>query len=185
LILYRCFPWDRDVGPAARGGALWFPRIAQGYGRHDNPLLYGCLYVTERAVSAVVEQLARFTGTSLNARDLRHAGRPLALASLDLASDSQLVDLDEPSTLAAEALRPSLVATYDRGRTQADAAALFERHAGAAGIRWWSTFESQWPNVTLFDRAQPRLAVAAVAPLTPEADLVGEAAEFLGLAIQW
>jgi hypothetical protein len=183
LILYRCFPWDRDVDPAARGGALWFPRIAQGHGRHDNPLHYGCLYVTERAVSAVVEQLARFTGTSLEAADLRHGGRPLALASLDLAADAELVDLDEPTTLAAEALRPSLVATHDRGRTQADAAALFERHAGAAGIRWWSTFESQWPNVTLFDRAAAALGLVETRPLALTDEVVEEASGFLGLRI--
>ena len=46
----------------AEGGALWFPRRYQGDGRHDNPDVYGCLYVATEPVAAIVEQLARFRG---------------------------------------------------------------------------------------------------------------------------
>ena len=60
-----------------------------------------------------------------------------------------VVDLDEPRVLVRERLRPSVVATRQREVTQPQALALFER--GAAGMRWWSTFESLWANVTLFD----------------------------------
>jgi hypothetical protein len=183
VTLYRCFPWDGAVEPSARGGVLWFPRMLQGEGRHDAPERYGCLYVSEEPVSTVVEQLARFVGTELAAQDLRRGRLPLALAILELADTASLVDLDEPLVLAAEELRPSLVATHERPRTQADATALYERHEAIAGLRWWSTFESQWANVTLFDRALDALEVEDVRVIALEDDVVGEAARFLGLAV--
>lgn len=184
MTLYRCFPWERGVRAGARGGPLWFPRMLQGAGRHDNPHLYGCLYVTEGPLSAVVEQLARLAGTSLAPPDLVRRGRPLALARIELADDAgEVVDLDEPAVLERERLRPSLVATHERARTQADAAALYERHERAVALRWWSTFESLWANVTLFDRAAEALSVADVSILALDDDVVGEAAEFLGLPI--
>lgn len=181
MILHRCFAWDRATAPEARGGALLFARMLQGAGRHDNPLLYGCLYVSESPLSAVVEQLARFAGRELRPDLLRRHGLPLAHAALELPDATELVDLDDPRTLAAERLRPSLVATHDRARTQADASALFERRPEAGGLRWWSTFESQWANVTLFDRAAPALGVRDVRALGVEDELVAEAAVFLGL----
>ena len=182
MILFRCLAWERGVEAAAPGGALWFPRRLQGDGRHDAPERYGCLYVSEDPVCAVVEQLAGLVGTHLGAPDLVRGGLPLALATLTLRDDAQVVDLDDPLVLADEALRPSLAATRDRGRTQADAAALHERHPEAAGLRWWSTFESQWANVTLFDRALPALGVDDVRTLELRDGVVGTAAAFLGLA---
>ena len=180
MILHRCFAWDRRAAPDEVGGGLWFPRAYQGDGRHDNPDTYGCLYLAEQAVSAVVEQLARFRGSVLVPQVLVRRGRPLALASLELDDDAQLVDLDEPMVLAAHALRPSVVATRQRDVTQPQARALY--HAGADGIRWWSTFESRWANVTAFDRAVPRLRVGAVRPLSADDAAVREAADFLGIA---
>lgn len=181
MILHRCFAWDRDAVPEARGGALWLARMLQGHGRHDNPLSYGCLYVSESPLSAVVEQLARFTGRELRPDMLRRHGLPLAVAAFELPDGEEVVDLDEPRTLAAEGLRPSLVATHERARTQADALDLYERHPDAAGLRWWSTFEAQWGNVTLFDRAGPALRVEDLRALEVEDELVVEAAVFLGL----
>ena len=58
MILHRCFAWSERAGAKREGGALWFPRAFQGDGRHDNPAAYGCLYLTDREVSGVVEQLA-------------------------------------------------------------------------------------------------------------------------------
>jgi hypothetical protein len=171
------------VAPTARGGALWFAQMLQGAGRHDNPLLYGCLYASETAVSTIIEQLARFGGRPLTPDKLRRFALPLAIAELELRDDEVLIDLDEPATLAAEDLRPSLVATRERPRTQADAAALYERHPEAAGIRWWSTFESQWANATLFDRAATSLGVRGVRLLELGDDAVEEAATFLGLRV--
>jgi hypothetical protein len=108
-------------------------------------------------------------------------GRPLALAPVDLPDEAQLVDLDEPRVLRSERLRPSVVATRRRSTTQEYAARLFEKHGEAAGLRWWSTLESSWINVTLFDRAR-RLRAGRPEPLTVGHAAVGEAAELLGLA---
>jgi RES domain-containing protein len=183
VILFRCFAWDAVVSTRARGGPMWFPRMLQGDGRHDNPALYGCLYLSTEPVSAAVEQIARFAGTSLGPADLVRRGLPLSLAAVELADDAPLVDLDEPRVLTGEGLRPSQVATNARSLTQAQAAGLFGKHADAVGLRWWSTFESLWANVTLFDRAEPRLEIADVQPLDVGDDVVREAAEFLGLPV--
>ena len=183
MILVRCFPWDREAGDAARGGPAWFARMLQGDGRHDNPLLYGCLYVSLDPIAALVEQLAHATGRPLTEAALRRFGRPLALAELELPDYAELVDLDDPAVLEQEGLRPSRVATHERARTQADAAALFERHPDVVGLRWWSTFESLWANVTLFDRASPRLRVSGVRALALGDEVVEEAARFLGLQL--
>ena len=64
--------------------------------------------------------------------------------------------------------------------TQPQALAFYRR--GANGLRWWSTFESLWTNVTLFDRVAPRLRLAGVTALTAEGATLREAAELLGIA---
>jgi RES domain len=182
VILFRCFAWDRNVSARARGGALWFPRMLQGAGRHDGPTLYGCLYVSVEPVSAVVEQLAGLSGTSIEPFDLFRHGDPLALVALELDDGAELLDLDEPSVLEREDLRPSRVATNDRQTTQGQASELFQRHEEVVGLRWWSTFESVWANITLFDRAETALDLSDVHELDVGDDVVREAAEFLGLA---
>jgi len=184
VILFRCFPWDGSVDAESRGGALWFPRMLQGDGRHDAPQHYGCLYVSEEPLSTVVEQLAPLVGTKIAAPDLVRGGLPLALAALELPNGVRLLNLDEPLVLAAEKLRPSLVATHERPRTQADASTLYARHEDAVGLRWWSTFESQWANVTLFDRAlRAPLRLEDIRTIRLEDEVLGEAARFLGLGV--
>ena len=96
MKLYRCFAWNERAKAADPDGPLWFPTTLQGEGRHDNPDLFGCLYVSERHVSAVVEQLARFRGGRLIPSLLRRGGLPLALATIDLADPGRLVDLAAP-----------------------------------------------------------------------------------------
>jgi hypothetical protein len=157
--------------------------MLQGEGRHDAPTLYGCLYVSVEPGSAIVEQLAGLTGTSIEPADLFRHGNPLALAAVELDDDAELIDLDDPSVLVQEDLRPSRVATNDRATTQAQAAELFHGHGAAVGLRWWSTFESLWPNITLFDRAETALEVSDVQRLEVGDDIVLEAAEFLGLSV--
>ncbi|HKT44491.1 MAG TPA: RES domain-containing protein [Gaiellaceae bacterium] len=181
MILYRCHAWSERAAPDSPDGPLWFPRPYQGEGRHDNPAAYGCLYVSEQPLSCVVEQLARFRGQRLTAALLRRRGLPLALAELELPADAELVDLDEPVVLRRERLRPSGVATRERDVTQPQALGLHERHPVAVGLRWWSTFESLWANVTLFDRAASGLRLVSVRALDLAADEIAAAAEFLGL----
>jgi hypothetical protein len=181
VILYRCLAWNERAATDSPDGALWFPRAYQGEGRHDNPLAYGCLYVSEEPLSCVVEQLARFRGQRLTAALLRRRGLPLALAELELPDDAELVDLDEPAVLRRERLRPSRVATRERGVTQPQALALHQGHEDAVGLRWWSTFESLWANVTLFDRAASGLRLASVTALDLAAAEIVAAADVLGL----
>jgi hypothetical protein len=183
VILNRCLAWNERAAPDAPDGALWFPRPYQGEGRHDNPAAYGCLYLSDQPLSCVVEQLARFRGQRLTAALLRRRGLPLALAELELPDDAQLVDLDEPAVLRRERLRPSRVATRERGITQPQALALHEKHGEAAGLRWWSTFEAQWLNVTLFDRAAPSLRLVSVRALGVADDEIAAAADVLGLRL--
>jgi hypothetical protein len=182
VILHRCFAWRRDArAPGEDGGPLFFAQPYQGDGRHDNPAIYGCLYTAEHEVSAIVESLRVFTGTVRLPSRLERRGLPLAVAAIELSDHEELVDLDEPRVLMSNRLRPSLVATGDRAITQHQALDLFRRNPQAAGLRWWSTFEALWGNVTLFDRAARSLSVASVRTLTFDDAAVGEAAHFLGL----
>jgi hypothetical protein len=183
VTLYRCFAWDAAAPVTAVDGPLWFPRVFQGEGRHDNPELYGCLYLADRAIACVVEQLASFRGQRLTASLLRRRGLPLALAEIELDERAQLVDLDNPAILRRERLRPSRVATRDRSVTQPQAAMLYRGHPDAAGLHWWSTWEAQWMNVTLFDRAAPAMRLMNVDDLTLEHEAVVGAGEFFGLRI--
>lgn len=184
MILYRCFAWDETADPAGRDGPLWFPRIFQGEGRHDNPDLYGCLYVADRPVSCVVEQLARFRGQRLTAPLLRRRGLPLALAELVVNDRAELLNLEDPIVLRRERLRPSIVATRERDVTQPQARGLYERHRRLAGLRWWSTYEALWVNVTLFDRAARSLRVQTVRALTLDDPAVVEAAQRFALQVR-
>ncbi len=184
MILYRCFAWNDRARDGDPDGPLWFPRVFQGEGRHDNPDVYGCLYLSDRALSSIVEQLARFRGQRLLPSLLRRRGLPLALAELELADPAELVDLDDPGVLRRERLRPSLVATRHRATTQPQARMLHARHPRAAGLQWWSSYEALWMNVTLFDRARAQVRVESVRALAAEDPAVVEAADFFGLPVR-
>lgn len=183
MILHRCFAWNATARESAPDGPMWFPRPFQGEGRHDNPETYGCLYLADRPVSCVVEQLAPFRGQRLIASLLRRRALPLALARIELDDDSVLIDLDDPNVLRRERLRPSRVATRNRGVTQSQALALYRAHRNAAGLRWWSSWEALWANVAVFDRAAPSLRLVDVEALTLDSPIVQEAAEFFGLRV--
>jgi hypothetical protein len=184
VILYRCFAWNERAQHTEPDGALWFPRVFQGEGRHDNPDVYGCLYLADRAVSPVVEQLARFRGQRLGPAMLRRRGLPLALADLELDPGAELIDLDDPIVLGAERLRPSRVATRRRDVTQPQARLLYERHVRAVGLRWWSSYEALWINVTLFDRGAGALRVRSVRSLAMDDSTVIEASQIFGFQVR-
>lgn len=176
-------PLDERAAPDQPGGALWFPRERQGAGRHDNPELYGCLYAAEDPVSAVAEQLAPFRGVgALLPSMLVHFGLPLAAAALEIADGTAIVDFDDPLVLDEEGLRPSQVATRRRSATQVQAAAIHAARPDAVAIRWWSTLEASWINWTLFEHAAPELELTETDPLRVDAQIVLEAADFLGLS---
>jgi hypothetical protein len=181
VILHRCFAWNERARRDEPDGPLWFPRAYQGEGRHDNPDLYGCLYLADRPLSCLVEQLARFRGQRLTAALLRRRGLPLALAEVELDDSAEVIDLDEPAVLQRERLRPSRVATRRRDLTQPQARALHAKHPRAVGLRWWSAWEALWVNVTVFDRAGPRLALRAVDALSLTHPAVAETADFFAM----
>jgi hypothetical protein len=183
VTLYRCFAWRKGSRHDAPDGPLWFPRVFQGEGRHDNPDVYGCLYLSDRPESCIAEQLAAFRGQRLTAAMLRRRTLPLALARLELDERAELIDLDDPGVLKRERLRPSRVATRRRAITQPQALRLYGRHARAAGLRWWSAWEAIWVNVTLFDRAAPALTLADVTELALDHPNLLEAAEIFGLRV--
>ncbi len=183
MTLYRCFAWKAAARADAPDGPLWVPRVFQGDGRHDNPDAYGCLYLSDRPESCIVEQLAAFRGQRLIASMLRRRGLPLALARIELDARRELVDLDDPAVLRRETLRPSRVATRLRAITQPQALALFTKHPKAAGLRWWSAWEATWANVTVFDRAAAALSLLEVAELTLDHPDVLRAAEVFGLRV--
>jgi hypothetical protein len=112
---------------------------------------------------------------------LVQAGRPLALASLALPDGGEVLDLDDPTVLVREELRPSAVATHRRSVTQRIAARLHGAHPSALAIRWWSTLDASWGNLTVFDRAAPALRVDGVRALAPDLPEVRAAADALGL----
>ena len=162
---------------------MWVSRDYQGEGRHDAPDRYGALYVTESPTSAIAEQLARFRGRRLRPEMLIRRGDPLALVRYELADGSELIDLDDPGVLLRQTLRPSQVATRRRHVTQATAAELFAGHPRASGLRWWSTLEASWINVTLFaERAASKLrAYAPVVLSDQQLPALDEACLALGL----
>ena len=94
-----------------------------------------------------------------------------------------LIDLDDPVILSRERLRPSRVATSARPVTQPQALDLHNRHPNVAGLQWWSSWEALWTNVTVFDRAAPRLRVRSTRELTLAHPMLLEAADVFGLRI--
>jgi hypothetical protein len=183
VILYRCFAWNPQALGNEPDGPLWFPRVFQGEGRHDNPDMYGCLYLADRELSCIVEQLARFRGQRLTPSLLRRRGLPLALAEIEVSQTAEFLNFDDPRVLTRERLQPSVAATRQRTVTQPQARKLYEQHARAAGLSWWSTYEALWINVTLFDRAETLLRVQSVEALSIEHPSVMEAARFFELRL--
>lgn len=185
IRLWRVFPWNPAANPATRGHPAWIPRELQGAGRHDNPDLYGAMYVSERPVAAVAEQIVHLRGQRLDDADLERTGLRLALVALDAGVEGRLWDLDDPAVLLDRRLHPSEVATRVRERTRLQAADLYRLRPQRDGIRWWSALEASWLHVTLFDRAMARLVVAAVPePLRTGHPVVREAAEASGIAVR-
>jgi RES domain-containing protein len=185
IRLWRVFPRIPTAEAPGRGHPLWFPRELQGAGRHDNPDLYGAIYVSEVPVAAVAEQIAHLRGQRLEDADLERGGIRLALVSLDAAIDGRLWDLDDPRVLVERNLRPSQVATRVREQTRRQATDLFRARPRRDGLRWWSALEASWINVTLFDRAARRLSVrTAPEPLDLAHAVVREAAAAIGISIR-
>src|SRR5688500_8925878 len=114
MRLWRVFPHNRAAESGAPGHALFVPRSLQGAGRHDNPDLYGALYLSEQPFAAVAEFLAHLRGQRLEDADLERGGLRLAVVELDVPVEARTHDLDEPRVLSRLRLKPSEVATRNR-----------------------------------------------------------------------
>jgi hypothetical protein len=181
-VLYRAFPPVPGAGPTDEGGPLFVPRLDQGRGRHDNPDVYGALYLSRVPESPIAEVLRDYVARGIPPSPLLREGSPIALAAV-AEGDLDLIDLDDPRSLSARELRPSKVATHDREATQPLAHRLFDE--GAAGFEWWSTIEASWINVTLFEeRAARHLRLdGEPEPLTLDHPAVQAAAEAVGVLL--
>lgn len=181
-MLYRAFPAIPGAGLGEAGGALFVPRLDQGHGRHDNPDAYGALYLSRVPESPIAEVLRDYVARGIPPMPLLREGSPIALAAV---ADDQLdlIDLDDPRNLEARALRPSGVATHHRRPTQRMALGIYRE--GAPGFEWWSTIESSWINVTLFEeRAAGSVRLEGEPePLTLEHPAVQGAAEAVGVLL--
>jgi hypothetical protein len=183
-VLYRRYPFSPGAGVGEPGGPLYVPRLDQGDGRHDNPDVYGALYLSRVPASPIAELLRDAPRGVLQPALLLHEGEPYRLAAFDDSGLTDLVDLDDPRTLSRRGLRPSRVATLDRERTQPLGLSIY--HEGASGFEWWSTIESSWINVTVFaDRAVDRLTLAGEPEaLTLDHPAVREAADAVGVLLE-
>ena len=159
------------------------PRLDQGRGRHDNPDVFGAMYFSRELVSPVAEYLKDLLGHRLDPSYLRSEGFPRAVATVNERDVPGIVDLDDPANLEARSLRPSVVATRDRRKTQSVATRVWEE--GAPGFEWWSTIEASWINITLFaERTVDRLVVEGEPePLTTDHPAVIQAARVVGLEL--
>jgi len=150
---WRVFPWD----PKAAPGQPFSPEYvypAQGSGRFDLKET-AVLYLAESPEHAVAEKLQRFRGQKLAAYDLVESGHKLALVEcvLSAALLKKVADLCDPQVLVKHALRPDLLASTMKARTQGAAKELYD--SGYAGLRWWSALSGDWHTVVLFlDRAK-------------------------------
>ena len=64
---------------------------------------------------------------------------------------------------------------------QPQALDLYRRHPEIAGLKWWSSWEALWANVTVFGRAAAALRLVEVRELTLDDPATVEAAEWFGL----
>lgn len=182
-MLYRVFPRLAGAAPSDPGGALHVPRFDQGSGRHDYPDIFGVLYLSRLPVAPVAEHLRALRLRTITDRHLLREGSTLSLAQIDDRELEDLLDLDDPRNLVERQLRPSGVATRERGVTQPLALSIYQE--GTQGFEWWSAIEASWINVTLFaDRVVDRLTIEGEPePLTLDHPVVREAADAVGVLL--
>ncbi|MFQ5704709.1 MAG: RES family NAD+ phosphorylase [Gemmatimonadales bacterium] len=182
--LWRVFPWD----PAAPLGApfsLTHVQPQQTSGRFDLGIRPAVLYLAESPEHAVGEKLQRFRGRRLTPMHLREYGRTLAIVSVTPAARviKAVADLTDPEVLHRLKLRPDIVASRDRRRTQAVARRLYEE--GYSGLHWWSALTGDWHATILFldsDRVHTRaLTFGQPEPLSLQHPGVVRCFEFLGI----
>ena len=147
VILYRCFAWnERARRRRARQRRSGFRASSRATVGTTTPIVYGCLYLADREVSGVVEQLARFRGQRLTARCCAAAACRLRSPHSSSPTTPNSSTSTTRPCCGADRLRPSASRRATaRSRSRRRYAATAD--TGAAGIRWWSIHESLWTNV--------------------------------------
>ena len=156
-----------------------------GRGRFDLPAACSpVLYVAESPEHAIAEAIQPWRNRPLRRPHLVRAGRPLALVGVHVAPEaaSDLADLCDPRVLGRFGLGADRVASPHRRRTQAIAAAVWDR--GHSGLRWWSGFRGDWHGVVLFTaRMKARMRFGSPEVLSAENPALEEAAAALGMPV--
>ena len=184
MRLYRVFDWDGSRLDSHAGGPLYAPRDKQGKSRHDIPHLTGVYYTSLTPLSPLVETIKVFRGQTLTDRFfIIRKELHKALVSLELKEKVLLANLGDAVFLVKRNLSLAESASRDRQQTQKIAEQLYKE--GFAGIRWPSTLNSAWTNVSLFaDRCQRFLSVTET-PVKLSTDMpeLREVAHLLGVRI--
>jgi hypothetical protein len=171
--LHRVYPLQEGAALNDQGGALFVSAVS-AHGRIDNPDLYRVLYASADPLAAIAETFARLaiwrTATFVHA-----AGRPYVLATYDAPDELALFELNDVDALRSIGVRrPSEVDHPDRAVTQGWARVIYDRNA-FAGARWWSSENTDWTLLGLWDYSTLTLA-RPVQILTAENALVRDAA---------
>lgn len=148
--LWRVFPWDSEGPPGGPFSPTFIPG-ASGHGRFDLPEVGArILYLAETPEHAVAEAIQGFRGGTLKEPDLRRAGKPLALCSVQVTGDPhfRVADLCDPEVLAFHGIHPDHLACRTGPATRSVATML--RNQGFQGLRWWSAFHGDWHTTVLF-----------------------------------
>jgi hypothetical protein len=145
------------------------------------------LYLGESPAHAVGEVMQAFRGRTVGEPHLRRRGHSLALVEVRAGEgrdDAAVADLTRPAVLERLGLRPDVLASHDRRRTQAAARAVHA--AGYGGLRWWSALTGEWHGLVLFlDRVSPEtLRYGVPEPVDTSSLALREAARLLGIRVR-
>ncbi len=166
------------------GGPLYVPRDKQGNSRHDIPQLTGVLYTATTPQSPLAETIKFYRGQTITDRFfIVRKEFHKALVSLDLEDKMPLADLGNAAFLVKRNFSLSESVSRDRQMTQKIAERLYNEEF--SGIRWPSTLNSSWTNVSLFaDRCQRHLSIVdQPKKLTTKMSDLLEVAHGLGVSI--
>ncbi|MDP9019040.1 MAG: hypothetical protein M3N19_12070, partial [Candidatus Eremiobacteraeota bacterium] len=103
-----------------------------------------------------------------------------SLAWYDISADSLICNLDDPSVLLAERMRPSQVISRDYDQSQAWALRLYQQNRWS-GVSWWSFNDARWTSMGLWNLES--IERFGVEPLGIDHPAFAEAARVLDVRI--
>lgn len=185
IHLWRVFPWNID----AIAGDAFSPQLippGQGSGRFDLGGDLTVLYFAESPVHAIAEKIQRYRGQELTLSELREFGHPLSLVEAipNVEKGAHILDLNNPVELARYKIRPDILMSRDRTRTQTVTREI--HRLSSPGLRCWSALTGDWHSTVLFvDRlgSLGTIEYRTPVPLTLDSPAVAEAAAALSIRI--